>query len=126
MSIGSVQIDVVPSVTLLRQGTMWHLSGSVDLDLGLELMPDPLGEDPASALDAVDEHEQYGFDSMEDTALLGAADAWLSSVENVVLELARRLTPRTVAECQRAGWDRRQGNLALWLYARAARLAAVA
>jgi hypothetical protein len=48
----------------------------------------------------------------------------LSSVEDVVLALGERLTPRAVDACRTAGWNRHQGNLALWLYARAARLAA--
>jgi hypothetical protein len=117
-------IDVVPSVRLCRQGPTWHLSGLVDIDLGPELMPDPLGEDPAAALANVDEHEQYGWVSPEDAALLDAADAWLEHVENVVLLLAGSLTQTAVDACSQAGWNRRQGNAALWLYARAARLAA--
>ncbi|MCU1345525.1 MAG: hypothetical protein JWL70_1791 [Acidimicrobiia bacterium] len=117
-------IDVVPSVKLVREGPMWHLSGLVDLDLGAELMPDPLGEDPAAALANVDEHEQLGWVTPEDAALLDAADAWLAHVETIVLVLADRLTQPAVDACCLAGWNRRQGNAALWLYARAARLAA--
>lgn len=117
-------IDVVPSVRLFRQGPTWHLSGLVDVDLGAELMPDPLGDDPAAALANVDEHEQLGWVSPEDAALLDAADAWFEHVENVVLMLATHLTPSAVDACSQAGWNPHQGNAALWLYARAARLAA--
>jgi hypothetical protein len=117
-------IDLVPSVRLFREGPTWHLSGLVDADLGAELMPDPLGDDPAAALAGVDEHELFGWVSPEDSALLDAADAWLAHVETVVLALADHLTEPAMNACSQAGWNRRQGNAALWLYARAARLAA--
>jgi hypothetical protein len=117
-------IDVLPSVQLFREGPTWHLAGLVDMDLGAELMPDPLGEDPAGALAGVNEHEQFGLVSPEDTALLDAADAWFEHVEDVVLVLAGRFTELAMDACSQAGWNRRQGNPALWLYARAARLAA--
>jgi hypothetical protein len=117
-------IDLVPSVRLFREGPTWHLSGLMDMDLGAELMPDPLGDDPAAALATVDQHEAGGWTSTEDSALLDAADAWFEHVENVVVALAKCLTPPAVDACERAGWNRRQGNPALWLYARAARLAA--
>jgi hypothetical protein len=117
-------IDVVPSVTLCRQGPSWRLTGLMDVELGAELMPDPLGDDPAAALAEVDSHEQSGWVSPEDFALLDAADAWLEHVEGVVLALANCLTEPAIDACCRAGWDKHQGNAALWLYARAARLAA--
>jgi hypothetical protein len=123
-TIDTQAIDLVPSVSLFRQGPTWHLGGLVDIDLGAELMPDPLGDDPAAALAGVDEHEQFGWVSPEDAALLDAADAWLEHVENVVRSLANCLTQPAMDACSEAGWNRRQGNPALWLYARAARLAA--
>ncbi len=117
-------IVVMPSVRLIRQGPSWRLSGLLDVELGAELMPDPLGDDPAAALAEVDQHEQCGWVSPEDSALLDAADAWLEYVEDVVVALANCLTASAIDACCRAGWNKRQGNPALWLYARAARLAA--
>src|SRR3954453_6757192 len=92
------------------------------MDLGAELMPDPLGDDPAAALAHVDEHEQFGWMSAEDAALLDAADAWFEHVEHVVLLLATHLTPSAVDACCEAGGNPHQGTAALCLYPRAALL----